>query len=209
MKKSIEQLLNNYEAANPDTKERNNQANKDLMSLGLLSPSKPIVMHVADSLDGTGKNGSVFRDNFDHLLDPHAKKIIDDETLEKAELTALLNHPKHLIDDSSQPSQTQEMGRDVLMYLLAKYGPEEGYKPIMKELFQPMLSSLLDKVIDEDTATKQILPQTVVNKTHHSPKDFDQGMEMVFTVPVFESHNKKNWKNHLPEIFEQLGESHG
>jgi len=209
MKKSIEKLLNTYERNYPHERSLNDRSTKHMFSNGEISATKPIAMHVADALEGNSGKEKIFEENFDHLLQPDEKRGIDEETIDKSELSAILHHPEFLMEEGEAPSETQQIGKEVFMHLLSQYGPDEGYEHVMKKLFQPMLSSLLDKIIDEESLTKQILGPTMSKRTDHSPEDYNKKMEMLFTSPVFEGNHRQNWKKAIPEIFQMLngGES--
>lgn len=204
MRKSIEKLLNDYEKLYPRERALNDQATEDLLSNGEVSPAKPLAMHVAESLDEGLTPRELFSENFDHLLSPEERKGIGGEIVDLAELSAILNHPEFLIDESEEPSETRAIGKEVFMHLLSKYGPEGGYEHIMKKLVQPMLSLLLDKVIDENSLSRQVLGPTMVKRSKHRPEDYNKRMEMAFTAPIIDGKRKQNWEKAIPEIFQML-----
>jgi hypothetical protein len=204
MNRLIERALNEHEKNHPDERYMNDLATMDMLSNGKTSPSKPLAMHAGYELDGHPNRRQQYSDNFDHLIHPDEREIIDDEILEAAELSALLHHPDYIMEEAEERTETQDISRDVLLYLLSKYGVEEGYKPIMQELFKPMLSTLLDKVIDKETATRQVLAPAMVTRTPYHHDDYNKKIEMAFTSPVVEGFIKQNWKNELPKIFKRL-----
>lgn len=205
MKKTIQKMLNEYEKNFPDEKHLNDLAIEDMLSNGVHSPAKPLIMHVAYDLDGHTNGRDVFNNNYDRLIQEDEKQAITDEILENAELSALLHHPEYILEESDHRSQNQDVSKDILLYLLAKYGPEkEGYNQVMKELFSPMLSTLLDKVIDKDTYTKQVLGPAMVTRTPHHHNDFNRKLDMAFTAPIIQGAMNQNWRRALPEIFKSL-----
>ncbi len=204
MNRLIERALNEHEKNHPDERFMNDLATMDMLSNGKAAPSKPLAMHAAYELDGSPKKRDLYSDNFDHLIHPDEKEIIDDEILESAELSALLHHPDYIMEESEERTEDQDISRDILLYLLSKYGPEEGYQPIMQELFKPMLSTLLDKVIDKESASRQVLGPAMVTRTPHHHNDYNKRIEMAFTSPVVEGFMKQHWKKALPEIFKSL-----
>jgi hypothetical protein len=204
MKKAIENFLNKHEDDNPHERHLNDIAAMDTLSNGTPSPAKPIAMHTAYELDGSTDQRKLFSDNFDSLLHPDERDIIDDEVLEAAELSAMLHHPDFIMEKGENPSENQEFTRDLLMHLLLRHGVKEGYRPIMQELFRPLLNNLMDKIGEEESAIKKILAPRMVIKTPHKHEDYSKIMETRFTSPMIEGQVKNHWKDALPKIFQEI-----
>lgn len=201
----IRNALTAHEEQHPEQKGLNDFSVEDLHSLGKPSPSKPISMEAAYLLDGHHDQRKLYSDNFDHLISPTEKEEIDHEVVDLSELSTMLHHPEYIINKADHDSQNQNISKEALLYLLDRYGDENGYQAVMEQMFKPILSNLLDKVSTEESAIKQILSPAIVQRTHHHPKAHGKNMEMIFTMPVIDGHAKENWKKALPKILQELG----
>lgn len=202
----IKKVLEQHEKDHPDQKALNDIAIEDLTSLGKASISKPIAMEASYLLDGHPQQRKTYSDNFDYLLLPREKETIDDEVLDLSELSAMLHDPEYILNKAEHNSENQELSREALLHLLERYGDTNGYQAVMNNIFQPLLSNILDKVSEEETAVKQLLSPAIVKRTPHHPKEHSKNMEMIFTMPIIDGNAKENWKASIPHMLQGVRE---
>lgn len=205
MHKKVREIMNAHEKENPEQRALNDFAIEDLMSLKEISPAKPLAMHVGYALDGHHKNRDRFGKNYDHLLKPEEKKEISEEIFELSEIAAMLHDPEYIADTSHDVStENHGLAREILEHHLNLHGPEKSHEHLLKALKKPLLDTLLDRSIDEDSILHQLLSPRMVEGSKHHPKNYSEMLKGFLTWPAFDGHHKEHWKNKLPEIFKML-----
>lgn len=207
MHNKVREILNAHEKNNPHEREINDFAIEDLRSLQEISPAKPLAMHVGYALDGHHKNRSKYGKNYDHLLSPEEKKEISEEVYELSELAAMLHDPEYITDTSHDvTSENRGLAREILEHHLNLHGPEMSHDHLIKNLKKPLLDTLLERSIDEESILHQLLSPRMVNETEHHPKDYSEMLKGFLVWPAFDGHQKDLWKKKLPEIFKMFQE---
>ena len=205
MHKKVRETMNAHEKEHPEERGFNDFAIEDMMSLKEISPAKPLAMHVGYSLDGHHKNREKYGKNYDHLLKPEEKKEISEEIFELSEMAAMLHDPEYIADRSHDVStDNHSLAREVLEHHLNLHGPEKSHDHLLKDLKKPLLDTLLERSIDEESILHQLLSPKMVEGSKHAHKDYSEMLKGFLTWPAFDGHHKENWKKKLPEIFKML-----
>lgn len=200
----IQSAMNDHEKKYPEQKEMNTIASKDLKGAdGKIHPSKPLAMHVAYTLDNHHHNRPIYRENYDHLILPDEKEILDDEALELSKLSSILHDPEYVFAHQDE-SEDLMHSKEVIKHLLESHGPEEGKRQIIRELFHPYMQQMFDKVHDEDKAIDLVLAPTMVRRTPHRKDDYQSAMRTTFLFPVLDGHVNEHWDKKLPKILDKL-----
>ena len=207
MKTSIEAILNEHEQKNPHDKGLHDAAVEDLFGLNEVHPSRPFALHIGATLDGHNERRPIYQKNYDHGLIPEDKNGIDHEIMEVAELVNMLSHPSSILDvsDEENLSENRSMARDVLKHLSKHKAPDTIHESLMKELYRPMHTQLLDNLMARENPLHEILAPAMVQRTEHPKEDYSKLLKSLALFPVIESYSKGKWKDLIQELFK--GES--
>lgn len=200
----IQSAMNNHEKKHPEQREMNTIASKDLKGAdGEIHPSRPLAMHVAYTLDDHHHNRPIYAENYDNFILPDEKEIIDDEALELSKLSSILHDPEYIFAKQEE-SEDLMHSKELLKYLLEKSGPANAKNHVIKELFEPYMKMLHDKVHDDDSALHLVLAPNMVKRTPHHKDHYSKNMRSMVLFPAFDGHVKQHWEQKLPEIFRKL-----
>lgn len=208
MSKLIQKILNDHEYKFPEQRAQNDLATKDGSSKGEISPSKPIAMHSAYTMDGSTRNRPLYSNNYDHGIHPYAKNRLHDEVHELAQLSAFMHHPEFILEDKKHPTKNHKMAKEMLKFLVKKHRDKGsiGHTMVMKELYGPLLSSMLEKLSHKDTFIRQILSPAMVKNTPHNHKDYMDIFGATLSHPAIDSHKKGHFKRGIADL---MGASYG
>lgn len=206
MFRKVKEAMNAHESAYPDQRELNDLAIEDLKSLGEISPARPLALHVGYLLDGHHKNRGRYGKNYDYRLLPEEKKAVDQEVSDLSELALMLQDPEYIMDDSHQrPSENQRLAQEVLKHFMMKHGPHESQAHLERELYGPLINSLVDRMQDQESILELLLSPQMVKESEHAPDDYASMLKAQFLFPAHKGKSAGHWEKNIPKIFAMLG----
>lgn len=202
MSRLLRKVMNDHENNFPEQRGVNDIAIKDLSSKGELSPSKPIAMHSAYTMDKSTRNRPLYSDNYDHGIHPYAKNKLHDEVHELAELSSFLHHPEFIMEDKKHSSKNHKMAKEILQFLVKKHkgNGNAGHSKVMRELHGPLYSALMEKLSHDDTFIRQVLGPAMVKNTPHKHKDYMNVFGANFSHPAIDSYKKGHFKRGIADL---------
>lgn len=206
MRRKVKEAMNTHEKLYPDQRELNDLSIEDLKSLGNISPARPLALHVGYVLDGHHQNRGRYGRNYDYRLLPEEKKAVDREVSELAELALMLQNPEYIMDNSHQmPSENHQLAQEVLKHFIMKHGPQESQPHLEKELYDPLITALVDRIQDQESILELLLAPHMVKESEHTPNDYSSMLKAHFLFPAHKGRSEGHWGQNIPKIFAMLG----
>ena len=209
MKDAIKKYMNLFEEQFPDHREHNDRSTEDLFVGKEVSPGKPFALEVGYDLDKGHHNRDLYHDNYDRKFHPDDRKEYDSIFPELAEKTSLLHHPSFILDasDDENISEDRSMARDLIHHLVEKYGTEESHPYLIKEVYEPLLKVLMERLIESEEISNR-LANSMILGTPHERKSYTNRFKSHILHSASDNYPHR-WKQGVKEHFSKKDTGNG